>query len=294
MFSINQLLQSLAAQETQLCNTQFLAPCVPGGHIRTRIQGMIYSFTPKPQDFEGWGIFQPVDAKNATLVELAEVWHIDEYLQSLPTLRSRLIYQLQNQTWLAYPVNEADMQQRFGTARPIVVHLVSEGSSFDVIVARSLGSIFYFEAVDRKADPEQAEQLQANIKQLTPIADLRFSGLTPEMRTAYELVARQTADFPMPVAAIFTEQPANRSRPIRRDERRLRHALATGGGALDRFHDRGDYWTVEWSTSNGEAHTSAISKSDLTVVTAGICLDGFDEDFDLQSLVGVVEQRWDD
>jgi hypothetical protein len=43
----------------------------------------------------------------------------------------------------------------------------------------------------------------------------------------------------------------------------------------------------------GESHTSAISKQDLTVVTAGICLDDLDEEFDLQSLVGVVEQRYD-
>jgi hypothetical protein len=254
---------------------------------------MIYGFTPKPQDFEGWGIFQPVDAKNATLIESAEVWHIDEYLQSLPTLRSRLIYQLQNQTWLAYPVNEADMQQRFGNVRPIVVHLVSEGTSFDMIVARSLGSTFYFEAVDRKADPEQAEQLQTNIKRLTPIADLRFPGLTPEMRTAYGLVARQTAGFPMPTAETQVPEQSHPPRLMHRDERRLRNALATGGGNLDRFQDKGDYWTVEWRTSDGEAHTSAISKQDLTVVTAGICLDGFDADFDLQSLVGVVEQRWD-
>jgi len=38
---------------------------------------------------------------------------------------------LQGQTWLAYPVNESDMQQRLGTAKPIPVHLVTEASAFE-------------------------------------------------------------------------------------------------------------------------------------------------------------------
>jgi hypothetical protein len=281
--AINNLLYALAQQELQLQTRQFLAPCIKGSRIRTRIQGMVYTFVPQPIDLEDWGIFQPVDMKTAMLVAAAEVWQIDEYLRSLPLIRSRLAYRLQNQTWLAYPINEADMRQRFGAARPIVVHLVTEATAFDVVTVRSLGSAFYFEGVDRKADPIHAEQLQQGIQALTPIGLLKFSGLTPEMLTTYEMVARQTEGFPIVTG------PAPRI--IHHDERRLRDALQTGGGTLDRFQDQGDYWTVEWRTGDGESHTSAISKVDLTVVTAGICLDDLDEDFDLQSLVGVVEQR---
>ncbi|AUB41115.1 hypothetical protein COO91_07160 [Nostoc flagelliforme CCNUN1] len=64
-----------------------------------------------------------------------------------------------------------------------------------------------------------------------------------------------------------------------------------GGGELNQFHDRSDYWTVDWTTADGVRHTSAIAKADLTVVTSGICLSGRDRDFDLQSLVGVMEQQ---
>jgi hypothetical protein len=287
--SINNLLHSLAQQELQLQTRQFLAPYVKGSHIRTRIQGMVYTFVPQPIDLEDWGIFQPIDTKTAMLVSAAEIWQIDEYLRSLPLLRSRLAYRLQNQTWLAYPINEADMRQRFGVVRPIVVHLVTDAAAFDVVMVRSLGSAFYFEAVDRKADPIHGEQLQQGIQALTPIGALKFSGLTPEMLTTYELVARQTEGFPIGDATASPTSP----RIIHQDERRLRDALQTGGGTLDRFQDQGDYWTVEWRTGDGESHTSAISKVDLTVVTAGICLDDLDEEFDLQSLVGVVEQRYE-
>jgi hypothetical protein len=98
------------------------------------------------------------------------------------------------------------------------------------------------------------------------------------MRTVYQLVAQQAEDF-------------QADRLQQRDEKRLQEALRTGGGTLREFRDRDDHWLVEWTTSTGEHHTSAISKNDLTVVSAGICLSGMDRNFDLQSLVGVVENR---
>ncbi|MDX2232056.1 MAG: hypothetical protein NW220_20650 [Leptolyngbyaceae cyanobacterium bins.349] len=97
--------------------------------------------------------------------------------------------------------------------------------------------------------------------------------MTPEMRSLYELATQQIEEFAQP----------------QRDEKRLRQALKLGGGELHQFQDRGDYWTVDWTTSDGVRHTSAIAKDDLTVVSSGICLSGRDRDFDLQSLVGVME-----
>jgi hypothetical protein len=75
------------------------------------------------------------------------------------------------------------------------------------------------------------------------------------------------------------------------EEGRLREALRTGGGEMRDFRDRGEYWLVEWTTADGQRHTSAIAKGDMTVISSGICLSGRDRDFDLQSLVGVIEGR---
>jgi hypothetical protein len=275
MTDIRKLLKQIASVEAQLQTTQFLAPCVKGGRVRTRVAGMVYTFTPKPQQFEGWGVFQPVDKQAATLLEEADLPQITTYLQQFPTIRLRLAYRLQHQTWLAYPINEADMQQRFKTVKPVPVHLVTEGVAFEQILARWNGNSCWFEEVDRRADPAIAETLQSALKQLAPVEELQFKGMTPEMRSLYELATQQMEEFAQP----------------QRDEKRLRQALKLGGGELHQFQDRGDYWTVDWITSDGVRHTSAIAKDDLTVVSSGICLSGRDRDFDLQSLVGVMEHR---
>jgi hypothetical protein len=275
MTDIRNLLNQIANAEAQLQSTQFLAPCVKGGRVRTRVAGMVYTFTPKPRQFEGWGIFRPADEQTATLVEAADLPQIAAYLQQFQTIRLRLADRLQNQTWLAYPVNEADMRQRFKTVKPVPVHLVTEGIAFEQIVARWNGNFCWFEEVDRRADPAIAETLQSALKQRILVEELQFKGITPEMRSLYELVTQHTEGFAQP----------------QRDEKRLRQALKQGGGELHQFQDRGDYWTVDWITADGTRHTSAIAKNDLTVVSSGICLSGRDRDFDLQSLVGVMEER---
>ncbi|MBH8565681.1 hypothetical protein I8748_26495 [Nostoc sp. CENA67] len=275
MTNIFKLINEIASAEAQLYTTQFLAPCVKGGRVRTRVAEMVYTFSPKPSKFEGWGIFQPVDEKTAKVVEEASLPQIAEYLQNFPQIRLRLAHRLQRQTWLAYPVNEADMRQRLRVVKPIAVHLVNEGVAFEQIISRWNGQSCWFEEIDRRTDPTIVKSLQSALKQLIPAEELQFKGITPEIRTVYELATKQIEGFTKP----------------QQDEKRLRKALQMGGGELRQFHDRGDYWTVDWTTSDGVRHSSAIAKTDLTVISSGICLSGRDRDFDLQSLVGVMEQQ---
>lgn len=281
MPDVRKLLNQLAAQEEQLRSTRFLAPCVRGGRVRTRVAGLVYTFAPRPREFTGWGIFRPVDEATAQVVEEPSLPLVAEYLRRLQAFRLRLAHALQGQTWLAYPVNEADARQRCGAAKPVAVHLVTEGAPFEQVVARWDGGAFWFEEVDRRADPRVAEALREALRKVTPPEAVRFKGVTPEMRAAYDVAAQQMKEFQAVI------QP-------RRDDARLRAALRLGGGELRGFHDRGEFWLVEWTTRDGERHTSAVAKKDLTVVSAGICLSDRDRDFDLQSLVGVVERQWDD
>jgi hypothetical protein len=274
MTDIRQLLNQVAAQEVQLRDRQFLAPCVRGGRVRTRVAAIVCTFATQPRDFEGWGIFQPVDDKTAKVIAEASLPQIAEYLKLFKPLRLRLIRVLQGQTWLAYPVNESDAKQRFGIAQPVPVHLVTEGNVFETIIACWDGGAWWFNDIDRRADPLVVEELLNHLKELTLTAEVQFKGISPEMRTVYDLAIQPKREFQQ-----------------QRDEKRLRRALQQGGGDLQKFGDRGEFWQVEWTTGDGQRHTSAIAKNDLTVVSSGICLSGKDADFDLQSLVGVIEGR---
>lgn len=276
MNDIFNLLNKIADREKQLQSTQFIAPCVKGGKVRTKVDKIIYTFTPKGRKFEGWGIFQPKSDRLVKMIREADLFQISTYLEQFKSFRLRLAYNLQGKTWLAYPVSEADFKQRIGKIKPIPVHLVTEGTTFEQILVRWDGNSWWFEELDRRADLEVVEELQNALQQNREFKELSFKGMTPEMRTGYQLVTQKIKEFSQEY----------------REEKLLKSALKMGGGKLNKYHDCGDYWTVEWQTSDGEYHSSAISKQDLTVISSGICLSDRDRDFDLQSLVGVIENRY--
>ena len=162
---------------------------------------------------------------------------------------------MQHRTWLAYPANASDARQRLGEARPVLVHLVEQSAAFEQILARWDGAAWWFESDDRRDDPRFAEYLRKAFKKEAEPEALRWTGLTPEMRTVYSLTFSRTAAY-------------RARRRQRRDEARLGKALAFAGGRLQDVQERGDFWLVEWATQDGEVHRSAISKQDLTVVSA--------------------------
>ncbi|MBI3650919.1 MAG: hypothetical protein HY231_07695 [Acidobacteria bacterium] len=285
---LKKLINAMAQGEAQLLNTEFFAPCVRGGKLRARVNNLIYTFKALPDDFEGWGIFLPLSDKQAELLEEANLYQIAEYMKLLKPLRVRLALQLRGQTWLAYPANEADAEQRFQQARPMLIHLVTEGAPFESIIACTDGSAFFFADADRRSDPLLAQTLRQALADNTQAADLRFEHLTPEMRTAYQLALQ-------PYVPPTRHRRHHRAEVLpapQTDAERLQQALEVGGGNLQSYTDRGDYWTVEWTSRSGERHASAISKAELTVISSGICLSGRDRDFDLQSLVGVIDGEW--
>lgn len=301
MSNINKLLQQLESQEKLLNETEFLAPCVSGSWVKTSVLNIIYTFKTQPENFAGWGIFKPIDHQIAEVITEANLVQISRYLHLLKSLRLRLAYQLQGQSWLAYPINESDMKQRFKKVQPVVVHLVTEGSNFESIIARFDGGNFWFEEVDRKAQVQPTILLSEQLRLETSPDQVKFSGLTPEMLVVYDLAWQQTATGRRQKEdqeRVRNQKkhhltPKEKRHQIyqKRDDVRLENALKQGGGSLENFRDRGEFWQVEWRTSDGELHSSAIDKNDLTVISSGICLSGKDADFDLQSLVGVMERQ---
>ncbi len=303
MSNIQKLLQQLEAQEKLLNDTEFIAPCVQNGSVKTSVSQIIYTFKTQPENFEGWGIFKPINNQIAEFIDEPNLPKISRYLELLKPLRLRLAYHLQGQSWLGYPINESDMQQRFKNVKPVIVHLVTEGAIFEPIIARFDGGNFWFEDLDRKAEIQSTIILNKQLKLETLPDNLKFSGLTPEMLTVYDLAWQQTEtgkkqrEIRQKVRGEKKISKAEKRREnkaiFQRPEELLENALKQGGGRLENYRDRGDFWQVEWRTSDGDLHSSAINKNDLTVISSGICLSGRDQDFDLQSLVGVIEKQDD-
>jgi hypothetical protein len=271
---MRRLIEKLAKAERNFIDTRFLAPRIRGGSVVVKFEGLVKTYQPLPQDFEGWGVFRAKADNTAKLEHQAGGVQVAKYLQGLSRCRLYLVRPIRGQTWLAYPVNAETFRTRYGEPRPVMVHLVTLGRAFEQTFCRWDGANFWFDRVDRRGDPKIPRSMAQALKNYVSPEALKFSGLTPELREAYRLVFKQ--DERMRVHC---------------SEGRLKQALELGGGRLESFVDHGDYWNTQWLTSQGERHTSAIRKTDLTVISAGICLDGEDAKFDLQSIVGVVEQR---
>jgi hypothetical protein len=262
--NITRLIEAMAKAESALAGSAFVAPCVRGGRIRVRVGGLVKTFRPEPRMFQGWGVFRPISENKAKVEEEASFPLVASYLHLLPMLRMILIRRLRHASWLAYPANEADARQRFGIRGPVRIHLVEGASPLDPILARHDGSAWWFEDIDRRADPTIAPALRRKLEEEIDPARVRVASLTPEMRTAYGVAFRGGT------------------------KHRLGEKLRRAGGQLRDLTDHGDHWVIEWRTADGEQHTSALEK-DLTVRSAGVCLSGMEREFDLQSLVGIME-----
>jgi hypothetical protein len=266
-------LNRLAAVEQQFLAGEFLAPVVRGGAVQVRIAGVLCRLKVEPADFEGWGVFRPRSHTDAELVRPARLTERQRYLELFPLVRL-ILTDRQGEAWLALPAHQADT--RFRIAGLVPVRLVEDAQLFEVIHSRFDGSQFWFAGSDPRWDPGTAAYLRQALDQMTKPDALSRPGLTAEERTAYALNYEQRFQ---------ASEEGQRSR----EEGRLRQALAHAGAELKDYRERDDVYTVTYEV-DGQRHVSAIAKHDLSVQVAGICLSGEDENFDLQSLVGVIRE----
>lgn len=281
---LSETLNRLAAAEERFLAEEFLAPVVRGGEVFVRIEGVACRLQVKPRDFEGWGVFRPASHLEADLVRPATLTEQRKYLQHLPKVGLVLFENLDG-CWWAIPANQGDSRFRVEGALPVT--LVEEVQRFDTIQARFDGARALFESLDDRRDPSLAEFLRQSFAQMIEPANLDRPGLSREERNAYAMVylERQTrieANRQRRQKAIEAEQR-------RRSEGRVGEALARAGAALQGVVERSDGYRVTFEV-DGRRHVSFVGREDLTVQSAGFCLSGLDEQFDLQSLVGVIRE----
>ncbi|NEQ51172.1 MAG: hypothetical protein F6K11_13720 [Leptolyngbya sp. SIO3F4] len=269
MVNIHQLLSHFINTEQTPCQSDFLAPCIRQGCLRTYVNGLAYTFNLRGWPFEGWGLFRPASSETATLIKEASLSDVNQYLRRLPAFRLYLVHRLQHRSWLAYPINESDTQQRLGMVKPMVVHLVADRFVFDQIIARWDGNTFWFDQMDPQASVTNSLDLRESLTQRINSDDLCIQGLTPEKFTAYDLAVQQMSEFS----------------PQKRDTDQLRKVSKTNA---DNWQDQENYLSVDWKTADGQCHTNALTKEDLAVVSTGIYLRDCDV-IHQKTLSGVVD-----
>lgn len=265
----------LAQAERAFVGTEFLAPALRGGRVAVRIAGVVCELNNvTPADFTGFGIFRADSHERATLVRPATMGERRRYLQLFPRV-SLVVSAKSDRDSFAVPLNSADA--RFSVQGEVTLRFAEDNVQlFDVVSARFDGTSFWFDQPDPRADPAAAPYLRQALVRMLELAKLDRPGLMPGQRTAYALRYRARL-----------EQMLEDART--RDERRLRDALEHAGAALRDFAEQRDEYRVTYEV-DGERYVSVVRKGDLTVQTAGICLSGLDQQFDLTSLVSVMRQ----
>jgi len=310
---LHALVRKLSEQGKQLLDREIIAPLLPGGKICTRLNGMVYEFKLRGK-FSGWGRFRPVNEREVELLGEALPWERGTYLEQFPALRVILLWPDSGSrvpgAWWAIPFNESDAKQRFGLGNgPLPVFLsdpTNGAERFERVIARVDGRTLWFEGPDALADATHAEWLRdtaANIESLE-----RFlPGLASSERQAliyWQLrqveLANQGRGNEQDIAAPegnraqqrqWLQQEARRT-PL---ERALRRALAKADATLHSFSEvpatenTPGYLVVEWSERGQNYRYRSMLDPGLTVVSSGICLSGRDRDFDLTSLVSVMQ-----
>ena len=304
--SIHDLLNSMEAAEDAFLQTEFLAPVLPGGRVRVRIAGVVCTLRVVDRRQPGWAILRPLSMDRARVVDEPSLRQVRDYLALFPAVRLLLVAS-SGRGWLALPAHRGD--SRFQIDGLVQVHLVTGAQSLQRVVARFDGALFWFHEVDRRRSPAIAAYLREALEAGTRPQDLRRLTLTAEEREAYGLAQRgieallrdqarrrQEGDARQTAAGdtgdgIEVERERQRRSARLQDQvtYRLSEALAHGGAELASYIEQEDAYSVVY-TIEGQQHRSTVRKDNLGVLSAGICLEGEDRNFDLQSLVGVIRE----
>jgi hypothetical protein len=267
------LLDRLIQAEEAFLRSTFVAPVTRNARVQVRVEGIAWQLTVLPTEQEGWAVLQPVNATHARVQRPAGLAQVREYLELFPAV-SLVLCERRRGVWLALLAEEYSSRYA-ATERPVPVFLPGDAQLFDTVRARWDGARFLFESRHPRRDPSVAAYLRQLLAEGCQTEALERRTLTTQERKAYAwqlwLVEQKLQDA---------------------TEARLRAAVAHADGQFHAFVERGDAYSVTF-TVDGSTHTAAIRKDDFSVLTAGICLSGEDQKFDLSSLVSVIREGRD-
>lgn len=273
--AIKAVLDKLERAERDFLGTAFLAPIVGDGRVQVRIAQVVCHLRVAERQ-AGWYVLRPISIGEAEIVREASLSEVARYLALFPQVRLVLAQKIDRQ-WLAFSAQRGD--NRFRIAGPIGLWLAAEDvERFDGVEAAFDGRSFWYVQRDRRSDPAVSAYLRERFAQ-DPIGDLppdvtllHKRGLSREQREVYAWLREQL-------------KAAQRDRV----EVRLADALGHADATLHSYLERDDVYVVKYEV-DGRERLSTIRRDDFSVVTAGVCLSGQDQRFDLTSLVGVLRE----
>lgn len=261
------LMAKMAAEEAKFLRSPFLSPVLSRFHVRVRMAGVVVDFAITPPSFEGWGIFNVTSPRAAHFSRHPTMSERRQYLDLFPALRL-IICARQNEAWLGIPAKD---DRRFKISGLVPIRLAKDVQLFDTVVTRYDGSQCWFDEQDGSANLSNARFLREALATELSHGSVIIPGMTPQEKDAYAVAFARTV-----------EEKRDKS------EERIRSAIERAGGKYQSYLDRGDSYLIEYRV-DGENHRSVVGK-DLSVVSAGICLNHGDAAFDLQSLVTVISE----
>lgn len=275
--NLHRLLDKLAAEEDSFAGREILAPVLAGQKIAVKIAGVVCHLAVNDLKFQGWGVLRTQDMDAATIERTATRSEIEKYLALLPAVRLTAIARDDKDSTLWHTLAAQQGDARLKLDKPAPLFLCAENvQNFATILARFDGGRFWFQKLDAKRSPAFASYLREQMHAETPPDRLQKKGLSGEERAAYTWLWREAA----------------KARELTREQRetaRLQNALAHANGTLISFIERQGVYTVTYRVGDRRL-TSTVRQDDLSVMTSGICLSGRDRDFDLTSLVGVMQE----
>lgn len=295
---INDIFNRLEAQENAFRGARILAPVIAGRLVGVRIVGLSCRLKIEfegQSNARGFGVLEAQSSERARWLRPATRQEREKYLSLLPRARFIAIERGRG-GWVAFPSQTGS--GRLSLEGPAWVREVEEGvQPFDTLLARFDGAHFWFEGIDARRSPALAAHLRESLAGDVAPEQLHKRGLSGQERAAYALALYGPPPEPEPVREEF--ENAIGPNPNQIDphfdwrgnavEARLSRSVAHGGGRLVSYIERDGVLSVTYKFGD-RTHTSTVRASDLRVETSGICLSGRDGDFDLTSLVGVMQE----
>ena len=294
---INDIFNRLESLENAFRGVRILAPVIADRVVSVRIAGLACRLkVGGAATARGFGILEAQSSERAKWLRPATKQEREKYLSLLP--RARFIALERGRGgWVAFPAQSGN--GHIALSGPVWVREIEEGvQPFDTVLARFDGTHFWFEGIDAKRSPAIAAHLRESLAGDVAPESLHKPGLSGHERAAYALALYGPPPEPEPelrseyasaIGPSPNEVDAHFDWRGNAVEARLSRSVGHGGGRLVSYIERDGVFSVTYKFGE-RTHTSTVRASDLKVETSGICLSGRDGDFDLTSLVGVMQE----